>query len=625
MENRKDTFSTEEAGTDARRRWGRRLLLSTGLAALGALVWLVVKTPVENWLQGGRMLSDWAYVSAETRAELSEETDWQASSWWDPVQPSHGHAYLCLERVLPASSEERTLAFSYQNAQLAVSWEGRELFSTLDDSKILTGSQRTEVVLPPAKGDGRLRIEIYSPLRLRFSAGLWQAADLPVRETGMVAAKIVFAALALLLGAILLGFGIRFHRHPWRRQLLTAGWLGGGIAGGLCLDLAIPGLSFASPVFFRLQLLCLVVVSVATLFCMTGRKPWTPWMEVLLGGALLLGLFLTVCPFEPLVILLIKGYGVWHMASTAVVLLGQYRHRRLVLPAPLYVLTLVLLLWEGACWLDALFQFSSGFPWLLPIGGVCLLAVLLAMSVGGLAQENKATKATEHQTPPAGEAGVLRFTGIAAEETVLRALTALVIEKCDTDSHHVLHVAEYVRVLCLHSGMSAEEAEQIARASLLHDVGKIVIPHTVLFKEQQLTAEEFEQIQCHALYGYHMLSGADSPFLQLAADIARQHHEHYDGSGYLGLRGREICKAASLTAVADVFDALTTDRSYKKAWGFDEGFAYILSHSGDYFDPEAVQAFANARPEIETIYGAIHGSQHGDPKTNGEEETAWRF
>ena len=143
-----------------------------------------------------------------------------------------------------------------------------------------------------------------------------------------------------------------------------------------------------------------------------------------------------------------------------------------------------------------------------------------------------------------------------------------------------------------------------ARAGLLHDIGKIVIPPDVLFKEEKLTAVEFEQIQCHVLYGYHILCGSQEPFFQLAANIAREHHERFDGSGYLGLHGREIDRYARMTAVADVFDALTTERTYKKAWSFEDGFLYILDHAGDFFDPEIVQLFEGSREEIEAIYRA---------------------
>ena len=187
---------------------------------------------------------------------------------------------------------------------------------------------------------------------------------------------------------------------------------------------------------------------------------------------------------------------------------------------------------------------------------------------------------------------------------VLESLKKLMSIKCDTENHHTVHVAEYVRVMCRTAGMSAEEADYVANAALLHDIGKIVIPPDVLFKEEKLTAVEFEQIQCHVLYGYHILCGSQEPFFQLAANIAREHHERFDGSGYLGLHGREIDRYARMTAVADVFDALTTERTYKKAWSFEDGFLYILDHAGDFFDPEIVQLFEGSREEIEAIYRA---------------------
>ena len=604
MQNQTGVLSTGE--TDTRRQCGRLLLLAACLAALCGMVWLAIQAPINSWLQGGQTLTDWSYVSADTPEGL-DQAERQTSSLQDLLSSSRRQAYLELEQMLPASSEDRILTLSYQNAQIAVFWDEQELLNTLDTPTVLTGAQRAELLLPPTRQAGRLRVIWYSPLQLRFSASLRDHSS-PAHPADSTV-RLALSALSLLLGGWLLWLTVRYRRHPGRRQLLAGGVWGLSLAGALCLDLPVS--PSAGPVCFRLQLLCLVGLSVSSLFLLTGREPWSPLMEALLGGALLLGLLMAACPFEPLVCLLIQGYGWWHLACTAAVFYKSYRARRLPLPAPLYVVVLILLLWQGAVWLNALVKCSTGFFWPLPLGGLCLLAALPAAFLHRLRWENQEAKIPAPKAAPAMGSGTLRFTGIEQQETVLRVLTELVMQKCDTDSHHVLHVAEYVRVLCLHSGLSETEAQEIAQASLLHDLGKIVIPSAVLSKEEQLTTEEFEQIQCHVLYGYQILSGTGSPFLQLAADIARQHHEHCDGSGYLGLRGEEICQAASLTAVADVFDALTTDRSYKKAWGFEEGVSYILGHSGDYFDPRAVEAFAAAREQLEKIYLATHRVQPG--------------
>lgn len=181
-------------------------------------------------------------------------------------------------------------------------------------------------------------------------------------------------------------------------------------------------------------------------------------------------------------------------------------------------------------------------------------------------------------------------------------LKNLVINKCDGETHHLLHVAEYVRIICLHMGMTEEKALLVAKASLLHDIGKICIPQDVLLKTQALSEEEYSQIRRHNIYGFNMLNDENDRFLKMASRIAREHHENYNGTGYLGLKGDEINIYARIVTVADVFDAVTANRIYKKAWSFDEGVEYIVNQSGDYFDPDIVAVFSSCKDEIHKVY-----------------------
>ena len=139
--------------------------------------------------------------------------------------------------------------------------------------------------------------------------------------------------------------------------------------------------------------------------------------------------------------------------------------------------------------------------------------------------------------------------------------------------------------------------KQLCRSSILHDIGKVGIPDSVLLKPGQLTNEEFEIMKEHARIGAEALEDSalksDScEFLSLAAEIARYHHEKFDGSGYPhGIAGLEIPLSARIVAVADVFDALTSERVYKKAMDVDEAKDLIVSEAGKHFDPEVVAAF----------------------------------
>ncbi len=141
-------------------------------------------------------------------------------------------------------------------------------------------------------------------------------------------------------------------------------------------------------------------------------------------------------------------------------------------------------------------------------------------------------------------------------------------------------------------GMSAEQAALLQRAAPLHDIGKIGIPDSILLKPGKLTSEEFDLIKTHSVVGAKLLSGSRFPLLQTAEVIALEHHENWDGSGYpSGVKGEQIPMIARITAVADVFDALTHDRPYKKAWPRDEAMAEVERLSGTKFDPHVVEAF----------------------------------
>ena len=126
----------------------------------------------------------------------------------------------------------------------------------------------------------------------------------------------------------------------------------------------------------------------------------------------------------------------------------------------------------------------------------------------------------------------------------------------------------------------------------MHDIGKVGIADHILLKPGRLTPEEFEVMKQHAAFGYEILKGSESRVLQAGAEIARDHHEKYDGTGYPhGLAGDAIPIFSRIVAVADVFDALTSERPYKKAWSLERASEHIKASSGTHFDPQCVDAF----------------------------------
>jgi hypothetical protein len=139
------------------------------------------------------------------------------------------------------------------------------------------------------------------------------------------------------------------------------------------------------------------------------------------------------------------------------------------------------------------------------------------------------------------------------------------------------------------------EQELLLEASPMHDIGKVGTPDHILLKPGRLTSEEFEIMKQHATIGYEILRDSASPLLQCAAALALAHHEKFDGSGYpLGLAGEAIPLHGRIVAVADVFDALTSERPYKKAWALDDALKFLKANAGSHFDPACVAAFVAA-------------------------------
>ena len=158
--------------------------------------------------------------------------------------------------------------------------------------------------------------------------------------------------------------------------------------------------------------------------------------------------------------------------------------------------------------------------------------------------------------------------------------------------NHVKRVAEYSYILAKAYGLDEKEAQLLKEASPMHDIGKVAIPDAILHKYGYLTDKERKIMNTHAKLGYNMLKHSKRPLLQAAAIIAYQHHEKWDGSGYpRKLKGEEIHIFGRITALADVFDALGSDRCYKKAWSDEKIFALLKEEKGKHFEPKLVDLF----------------------------------
>jgi putative two-component system response regulator len=168
---------------------------------------------------------------------------------------------------------------------------------------------------------------------------------------------------------------------------------------------------------------------------------------------------------------------------------------------------------------------------------------------------------------------------------------------------HIKRISEYSGVIAAGIGMNDSEVELIKKTSLMHDIGKMWVPNSILLKPGKLDCKERIIMEHHTIFGFMILFGLDYLFTESCGIISLTHHEKWDGTGYPnGLKGEEIPIIGRVVALADVFDALTSKRPYKRAWTLEEAVDTIKHDSGAHFDPEIVRCFIDCFDLIESIY-----------------------
>jgi HD-GYP domain-containing protein (c-di-GMP phosphodiesterase class II) len=216
------------------------------------------------------------------------------------------------------------------------------------------------------------------------------------------------------------------------------------------------------------------------------------------------------------------------------------------------------------------------------------------------------------------DAALLMLLGTYASSTIENAILydklyrshASVLQKIasaaefnDTETYqHTVRVGLFSRLLGKKYGMSPKEVDLLQQTAPMHDTGKIGIPDAILLKPFKLTNLEYDEMKKHAQIGYDILYDEENELLQIAAIIALDHHEKYDGSGYPnGKKGEEISIFARITAIADVFDALTSIRPYKNAWSVEDAVGLLQKERGKHFDPQLVDIFVNNIDKVRMI------------------------
>ena len=188
------------------------------------------------------------------------------------------------------------------------------------------------------------------------------------------------------------------------------------------------------------------------------------------------------------------------------------------------------------------------------------------------------------------------------QEEMIVSFAEISENKSGQTGQHVKRVSEYSKVIAEEMGLDESQVERVKLASTMHDIGKLLIPSEILDKPGKLTDDEYTQIKKHTTYGGQMLQNVEGEIMGLARTVALEHHERVDGKGYpVGKSGEDISLEGRIVSVADVYDALTSRRSYKKPWSSKKAYDEIVRCSGTQFDESVVEAFKRAYDKIDAI------------------------
>jgi len=192
------------------------------------------------------------------------------------------------------------------------------------------------------------------------------------------------------------------------------------------------------------------------------------------------------------------------------------------------------------------------------------------------------------------------------QDEMIVTLASILDAKDDDTGKHVVRVAEFSKLLAELYGLDKKTVKLVYQAAPLHDAGKVAIPDNILTKPGKFEPDEWKIMQTHSIEGYKIFANSTRPILQMAAIIAKEHHERWDGQGYPEkLKGEEIHIAGRIVILADIFDALTHKRVYKDAWSYGEALSYIKENSGLIFDPKIVELFIKNFDKFKKIHQSL--------------------
>ena len=565
-------------------------------------------------------IADWQYVSSDRLAGIGDgkNEEWQELRWGEYLRISSGDVYVLLRRSF-SGEESGNLHIKTSNALLSVSIGGETAYDSLTDHQndSFSSSAVITVFVPQTDTEKTVTVLLYSPNAFSFSASLTDSAAPMSGFRGFFVQLLVFGVLFLVLALVSILSVVlnrREHREIKLRLVLpTLAFL--LLAISLFIQYHCSSHSELAPdgMFALVSALNFLAIFMLPLSAAIGICGWNTKLEIVSALNIIYIAAILFWPYEVFFAVLLKFGVIFHLAIF-LALAMLFKEKELTsspLDAAVSLACFVPLLFF---WLDVDFRLFAD-------GGLLLYIPALltgsAVTFSGLLRSVRAPREKKSDASlPAPVAAPAQGNPIMDDRLLMQMqddrLRELVQKKCSAPDDHMLHVAAYTRILSLGIGLQPDRADEIAGAALLHDIGKLSVPYAILHKTGPLTEAEFDEIRRHHRYGERILSGTGSEFFDLAAIIAREHHEHVDGSGYLGIRGEQISMPAKIVAVADVLDALTSNRGYKRTWSFDDAYQYICERGGTYYDKEIVAALKKEKERLYMQYLSYHPAAKKD-------------
>ena len=535
---------------------------------------------------------DWDYLWVSKEKEFQSTIGgWEKADRNNSIKYKDDKQYLHLRATVVESAQHRVLSLRSGNNLMDVLVDDKRVISQLGEGYLFSGTPLLELTLEPSSEPHTVEIYMYVPATLDFSSSVARIENSRPEIRLAELAELIFGIIFIGAGLTLFIVSFTAARKTKRQALFV--WLGFlCIIFGLSAALNQAGINinaFTHHAFYRLTVFLFMLtalgmqIAAANAADAAGDMRWYIYISAVYPVGYIFA------PYDAIEMFLLKTFSVWSIISligfaAAVIKRGtpSLRSKNAVMTTYMSVLITQALYWAS---FTRPLSFSGVEAYLLA-AGLCIICSVGFFISSSCAMSGRFNGSDKHSM------------GDSIYERTLRVLA----EKTDTNSSHLENVSRYTKAMCDKMKMPPDISDMIAHASMLHDIGKVAIPKAILEKEDLITKDEYDQIRYHVLHGYNILTDPADKFMQTAAVIAKHHHERYDGSGYLGLRNGEIDIYSQITGIADTFDALTSYRSYKKAWSFNEAWEYINIHAGDYFDPELVKVFNSCRKEFWEIY-----------------------